>query len=257
MKIFKNMGLLALMGSMVFAVSCDKNDDTVEPTPETKKGEFAIELEHLFDGSEFKFNQDFTTGSAETVQFTTVRYYLTNIKLEKMDGTIWAEEDSYHLIDAGDASSTLLSLENVPVGEYHKISYMIGVDSAHNVSGAQEGALSPSNNMFWSWNNGYIFFKIEGTSPQAASGNFAYHVGGFSGANNAITTKELMMHNHMLNISPDAKPQIHIKVDLKMAFDGMHAVSVATTEKVHMPGMMAVHLAHNFNMAFSLDHIHD
>ncbi len=257
MKIFKTLGLLALCTSMLFITSCEKEDDNGEPNPTVQKGTFTLKLDHLFDGNAFALNQAYTNGSGESLEFTKVRYYLTNIKLEKMDGTVWAEPESYHLVDADDMTSTHIQLADIPEGEYHKISYMVGVDSTRNVSGAQQGALSPANDMFWSWNSGYIFFKLEGNSPQAPDGDFRYHVGGFAGANNAIALHNHSMHDQMLKINPNASPQVHIEVDIKKAFDGMHTISVAAMPKVHMPGMMAVHLSHNFHGAFVLDHVHD
>jgi hypothetical protein len=59
--------------------------------------------------------------------------------------------------------------------------FMIGVDSARNNSGAQTGALDPTNGMFWSWSTGYIMAKFEGTSAQspAAANALKFHIGGF------------------------------------------------------------------------------
>lgn len=242
--------------ALTLTLACEE-EATVDPPKTTLKGDFSLDIEHVFGSNNFAFNQSFTTGSSEDVTFTKVRYYLSNIVLEKMDGTTWAETESYHLIDASDANSMKIQLEDVPTGEYHKLSYMIGVDSTRNVSGAQDGALSPTNNMFWSWNSGYIFAKIEGTSSVSGTGNIVYHIGGFAGANNAIISKTHDLHNNMLTISPDASPQAHIMVDLKSVFDGMHTVSVAIMPTMTMPGTMAVHLSHNLGAGIELDHIHN
>lgn len=236
--------------------ACTEEQAPSKPT-EAQKGTFSIELEHTFDQSPLVMGQSYTNGSGESLSFTTVRYYVSNIQLEKMDGTVWSETESYHLVDADDAGSALLTLTDVPVGEYHKISYQIGVDSARNVSGAQDGALSPANNMFWTWNSGYIFVKVEGNAPAAADGKFAYHLGGFAGPNKANIYKTHDLHNHMLNVQVNASPQVHLMVDLKNLFDGMHTVSVATMNNVRMPGEMALHLSHNFGGGITFDHIHD
>ena len=55
-----------------------------------------------------------------------------------------------------------LELADIPNGEYTKVNYTIGVDAARNTEGAQDGALDLVNGMFWSWNTGYIFMKMEG-----------------------------------------------------------------------------------------------
>ena len=79
------------------------------------------------------------------------------------------------------AKAATLTLSDVPEGSYTEMSYVLGVDSTRNVSGAQAGALSTANGMFWSWSTGYIMLKAEGTSPNSGTGSFSFHLGGFSG----------------------------------------------------------------------------
>ncbi len=244
--------------AIITLASCEKTEDTIKTVDETnQKGAFTIEFEHRFDGSNLMLNQNYTNGSGEDLTFNKVRYYVSNIILEKMDGTVWTQENSYYLVDAGDLASLEIKVEDVPAGEYHKLSYLVGVDSLRNVSGAQDGALSPNNDMFWSWNSGYIFAKFEGTSTASSSGLFTYHIGGFKGENKAMISKTFDLHNQMLKINPTASPQVHMLVDLKKVFDGMHKVSIASMPNMTMPGMMALHLAHNFGAGIALDHIHE
>ncbi len=136
MKLYKSLGALALATSVLFITSCEEKDDTVPTDPTPKTGEFTIEFDHMFDGKPFNLNTVYQNGSGEDVEFSLVKYYISNIKLEKMDGTVWEEENSYHLMDASNSASALLKLTNVPAAEYHKLTYTIGVDSARNVSGA-------------------------------------------------------------------------------------------------------------------------
>ncbi len=66
--------------------------------------------------------------------------------------------------------------------------FLLGVDSLHNVSGAQTDALDPAKDMFWTWNTGYVMAKLEGNSPSSALVNnkYEFHVGGFSGKYNVL-----------------------------------------------------------------------
>lgn len=257
MKFIKNLSLWATLALSVILVSCEKEEKEVDPVDTETTGSFKLEFDHVFGTDAFALNVPFTNAFNEEVNFSLVKYYVSNIKLEKMDGTIWEQPESYYLIDVDNSGSMLLNLKDVPTGEYHNISFTLGVDSTRNVSGAQSGALDVANNMFWSWTTGYIFSKFEGNSPQAADNSFMYHVGGFSGENNALTQVSFQMHDHMLSVSPDASPQVHLMVDVAKLFTGMHDIQVANMSKVHMPGAMALHIAHNFNGAFSMDHIHD
>jgi hypothetical protein len=127
----------------------------------------------------------------DTFSVSTLRYYISNVRLKKADGTYYTEVESYHLIDASDTTNKgSFTLKNVPADNYISIEFLLGVDSARNCSGAQTGALDATNDMFWDWNQGYIFFKFEGYSTKAPPNtqhNVTFHVGGFSGQYNSIT----------------------------------------------------------------------
>src|SRR5205085_3433926 len=117
--------------------------------------------------------------SNEIFTVTKLKYYITNVKLHREDGLVFTEEDSYHLIKHVDSlSATAFSIKNLPPGNYNGMEFLIGVDSLRNVSGVQTGALDVNNQMFWSWNSGYIFFKMEGdyVSDSVPDGSqFAIH----------------------------------------------------------------------------------
>ena len=79
------------------------------------------------------------------------------------------KNDCYFLIDESDAD-THEPVLSVPEGEYKTLSFILGVDSLRNTMDVSQrtGVLDVSGaatDMYWSWNSGYIFFKMEGTSP--------------------------------------------------------------------------------------------
>ena len=91
-------------------------------------------------------------------------------------------------------------------GDYSSISFTIGVDSLHNCSGLQLGALDPVKGMFWAWNTGYIFMKLEGKSPYSKSPSniFEYHIGGYIQPNNCIRQVTLdLTEKSIQNIASD------------------------------------------------------
>lgn len=249
-----------LLTSVLLVVSCDKEkeqDENPSPNIETK-GEFKLEFDHVWGPAQanFSLNQTLVHPSTlDTISFNKLMYYISNIKLNGKDGSTWAETESYHIVDASNAAKSILTIKDVPSKEYIGITFSIGVDSIRNVSGAQEGALSPSNGMFWSWNTGYIFIKAEGTSPQSNNGTFEYHIGGFKGDFNAYKTNVLDFKGEILTIAPNASPQVHLTVNAARLWHG--GLKIADISRIHMPNANSLQMAGNFQGAFAYDHIHN
>ena len=131
------------------------------------------------------------------------RYYISNIKLKRRDGTEYISNE-YYLIDVEDKESQQIVIPEK--GDYSSISFTIGVDSLNNCSGLQKGVLDPINGMFWAWNTGYIFLKLEGKSPcsKSPSNIFEYHIGGYKQPNNCIRQITLnLTENSIQNIASD------------------------------------------------------
>lgn len=256
MKFIKNTLILMLVATVV---SCTKENPTPTPTePVVETGSIALKYDHAWGPSfgPFSIGQALVhPGTGEEMTFSLLHYYISNVKLSKADGGTYEVPESYHLIRLNSGSMAEIVLSDVPVGEYTGITYTIGVDSTRNVSGVQEGALSPSNGMFWSWNTGYIFVKAEGSSPQAANGEFRYHLGGFSGANNAIRTNTQSFGSSLLRVVKNAEPSVHFMVNVARLWHG--GLRIADRNTIHMPGEAAATMATNFSEAFLLDHIHN
>lgn len=246
---FAFAGLLATL----FISSCKKTTTptVVPPGP----GTVGIEFMHVWGMTEAPFALNSlmvhpVTGDSLT--FTKFRYYVSNIRLKKEDGTWWAEPNSYHIVDQ--AVSTELDLDAVPAGNYTDLEFVLGVDSIRNVSGAQDGALSVTEGMFWDWNSGYIMLKAEGTSPDATANNFAFHLGGFSGSNNIVTTKSISFGTDKLLVDANKAPAIHLKANVAKLWHASPSVSVTNT--IHMPGAGAKTMADNFYASFAFEELH-
>ena len=98
----------------------------------------------------------------DTLNINNFKCYISNLIYYKNDSIVHSSIKKAHLIDAADSSSFII-LENA-FFKYDKIRFNIGVDSLTNVSGIFEGDLDPANGMYWTWQSGYINFKLEGTS---------------------------------------------------------------------------------------------
>ncbi|HEX8350786.1 MAG TPA: MbnP family protein [Hymenobacter sp.] len=244
--------LLALAATALTLTNCNKNDDS----PINSTGMLDVEVENVVGPAPLALNTgSYTTQAGDHFTVTTFNYYLSNIKLKKADGTEFVQPDSYYLLKQSDEASRSFSIPNVPTGDYTGITFTIGVDSTRNVAGAQTGALDPSNNMFWSWNTGYIFLKMEGTSPESTSKALVFHVGGFKKPYNAIRTVSPSFNGKTVMVRPDHTPEIHFHADVLKLFTGMRFADAGSTS--HSAGAAAVRVADNYSAGmFSVDHIH-
>ena len=146
---------------------------------------------------------------------TNFKYYISNLSLKGADGKDYQINDSYLLIRQDDEESWSATLNDIPAGKYTAISFMIGVDSLHNCSGAQSGALDPINGMFWTWNTGYIFLKLEGKSSASKSpGNiFEYHIGGYKEPTNFIRMTTVKFGSNGMEMNSAKTTSLFIKTD--------------------------------------------
>lgn len=255
-----NFSALVLLAGALTLSACKKEEVTPPDTnpPTTETGQVKIVLEHQWGSTspvDFELNTALTHPvTGDELTFTTFKYYISNFKLKKQDGTWWTHPESYFLVDGETATSATLNLTGVPVGTYTEVSYIMGVDSTRNVSGAQSGALATTNNMFWSWSTGYIMVKAEGSSPQATGGAFAYHLGGFSGPNSLVTTKNAVFGAENLVVTGSSNGKVHFTVDASQLFQNFGSVSNGS---IHMPGANAKLMATDFYTGVVFDHVHN
>jgi hypothetical protein len=250
--------LFAVAAAATLFTACTKEETPAPTTPVAETtAKFKLEFDHDFNNVLFALNTPYVTRDNDSVTISMLRYYVTNIQLQKADGTWWSENESYYIVDASQAASLIIEVDSVPLADYKAVRYMIGVDSVRNFSGVQSGALAPSNSMFWSWNSGYIFLKLEGTTNASANGNLKFHVGGFTGANAAQAKIEHSFGTNTLRVVANSSPQVHLMVHVDKIFDGSTNIDLATINDVHMPGAAAKSVSLNIATMFEYDHIHN
>lgn len=272
---FKNiLAALAVLTTLVLPFSCDKDDDG-EFGP-NDKGSIILEFDNVVGSQNLQLNgpQTYTNANGDQFNVTLLNYYISNIKLKKSDGTVYTvpQDSSYFLVQESNAASREIELNNIPAGDYTEVTFMVGVDSLRNTLDLSKrtGILDPAahsgdDNMYWSWNSGYIFFKMEGLSPQAAAdaaGNkkFRYHIGGFGGMNsktiNNIKTVTRTFGDDKATVRSSITPQVHIIVDVLKAFEGSSKVSIGTNTTV-MFAPYSVNIANNYVEMFQVHHVHN
>jgi hypothetical protein len=251
--LLKYTAFLAIAFTSLFTFSC-KEDPAAEPS---LPGEVNLEFDNVVGTNALSLDgQEYTNANGDKFKVSKFKYYISNIIFKKADGTEYKQPESYYLIDESVEDSKLVTIKDVPAGEYTNLTFTVGVDSARNVSGAQTGALDPANGMFWTWNTGYVYVKMEGTSPQSQNGGLVFHIGGIAKPNNTIRTVSLPMNGQKLLVQASKAPQVHLKVDVLDMFQGTNLIKFAELSTT-MGGPNSVKVADNYVGMFKVDHIHN
>ncbi|KAA5538621.1 MbnP family protein [Adhaeribacter rhizoryzae] len=219
-------------------------------------GEVKLAFKHVVGQNALSLeDQEYTNANGDKFKVSTFKYYISNVVLKKADGTEYKQAESYYLIDESKPASKLITISDVPAGEYSSLTFTIGVDSTRNISGAQTGALDPVNGMFWTWNSGYVFVKLEGTSPQSQNGGLVFHIGGYAKPNNTIRTVSPALNGQKLRVAAGKAPQLHLKTNILSMFQGAHTIKFSELSST-MGGANSVKVADNYATGmFQVDRI--
>ncbi len=254
--------ILTSAALLMWCTSCQREisvPNTGNDTGAIAKHSFVISFGTRSDMNDLVFNQAYHNAFGETFSITTFKYYIGNIELHNSSNAVLYQTfpNSYYLIDAADSTLSNITLE-APEGSYDAIHFMLGVDSASNVSGAQEGALDPANGMFWTWNTGYIMAKLEGSSPfsNLPGNRIQYHVGGFKHGESVVKNIVLNLpegKDLLLQSQHNSKVIIHANVN--MWFSGVHNIRIADTAVCMTPGSLATSISDNYSKMFSIANV--
>lgn len=202
----------------------------------------------IIDSVNYKneLNQDFTISK--------FKFYISIVRFENTIGTQTAPSTSF-LIDQEDSLSLSTNSISIPSGIYSSIEFILGVDSLHNVSGAQNGALDVVNTMFWTWNSGYIFMKLEGNSSFSNSPGhfFEYHIGGFKEPYNAIRKIKLTF-DQPVEISKHKLTDILINVNVLEILQHPNSIDFSKNSSIVEPFQSKI-VSDNYEDIFSIINI--
>ena len=166
---FRTVPLLGVLAALLLA-GCKKDSGTsAQPTV----GTVSLEMENMAGTKDVALDgTTYATASGETFSINTLEYYISNVVFTKTDGSTYAAPGVYHLVDASKPSTTEFDIANVPVGDYSGVKFTVGVDSTMTKADplSLTGDLNPANNMYWVWNTGHIFMKMEGHRNVGHSG---------------------------------------------------------------------------------------
>ncbi len=247
---------------MVIAISCKKelSAEDLPPHVIVKDHNLLLRFKAMVDTNELNFDTTtYTNYFDESYTVKSFKFYIHGIELINTDsGKVFKiAADKYFLVDFSDSNTTKIKL-NIQPYQYNRIGFVIGVDSARNVSGAQTGALDPAKGMFWTWNSGYIMAKLEGNSPSAnvANNAFEYHIGGFKEPDNTIKKVTLLFpFAENIDLKPEKSSEIIVTANINSWFYSPYDLKFSDNPVCTTPGPLARQISENYAKMFVVTQI--
>jgi hypothetical protein len=116
--------------------------------------------------------------SLVSIRIDKLRWYVSLPPAGKTGSKVW-------LMDLSDSSSLDQQMSR-PIN--NKISLLFGIDSSIQIGGVGTGALDPQRGMYWTWQTGYVQWKMEGAiRVNGEEHPLELHLGGFDGATKSQT----------------------------------------------------------------------
>ncbi len=258
----KKFYFLSILTIIVLA-SCKKGGSEISYDTNIKT-KVVVEFDNVAGKNDLELNTtDYTNATGETFKISLFKYFVSNFKLTRADGIEYVvpQNNCYFLTDESKPASLKPVLE-IPEGQYTKLSFVLGVDSLRNTKDVSErtgnlDVAGTASGMYWTWNSGYIFFKLEGNSTVSTQSdkNFKYHIGLFGGMdkptlNNIKTINIDLASEGVLKAKYGRNLSIKLKADALKMFDGTTNVSIASNSVV-MGNAFSATVANNYaNMFF-------
>ncbi len=277
MKIF-NKTLSIMLLAALSLTACKEEDElhTSEDIDPNRKGNLMIEFDNRVGNLNLVLDSMYYFNSYnQNYSISRFDYFISNIVLINENGSKYVipQDSSYFLLKESIASSREINLSDIPEGNYVGVEFIVGVDSLRSTMSIDKrtGALDPGGEaagMYWTWNSGYIFLKMEGrfddtTDTIVTPQMFQYHIGGYGGMNNPMMNN---IKNITLNFGDDKAevrashgdegPQVHLYVDASKMLNGPTNIDFKT-HPIVMLTPFAVNMANNYSYMFSVDHVHN
>jgi hypothetical protein len=185
----------------------------------------------------------FKTNDANDLQFLAVKFYISNVQFLKNEKVVLQATNCFHLIDVAQPQTCGITIQNKSVITFDAIQFNLGIDSLVNVSGAMEGDLEVSKGMYWTWQSGYINFKLEGTSNlcQTRNHEYQFHIGGYQTPFYCMQTIKLPVNR---------ADRFSIQLDLKRIMNG---IDLKKQNHIMSPNSEALLFSERIAQAFRIE----
>ena len=161
--------LLSVLTLTIAGCKSDKEEE-VAPQPPAQ-GNLLVTYGFHWEEDEFNLASTYTDGASHAIQFTAVKFFLSETHLQN-GGAVLADYHDHYVLATPDDEPTV-TYGTVPAGAYDLLAVTIGLDSTKNHSDPSS-ATPPLDDTSMHWGpgttNGYYFFVLEGRVDDDGTG---------------------------------------------------------------------------------------
>lgn len=248
------MGVLLL--SIVFLSCKEKNSSSDDQTPAATAATVKLNFKVTWENAPYSNSTIYHDSYGNRLRIDNFVSYISQLSLIKTDGSEELLKD-YSLLNWANNNKPEFS---VPKGNYSGIKFLIGVpeDVNTNVDPAQYPnshvlSVAGSQGMFWNWNTGYIFTKLEGKADTTGTDlplldGFSYHTG-----DDHFTRYVILNKNLNFEAGNNYSETIHLQIDKIFMPNEGEGINLAEESAFHSPGPLMSRFVDNFKNAFSVE----
>jgi hypothetical protein len=199
--------------------SCEKDEVPAEP------GELQINFDNMVGKEDLQLQKNYVI-NGRNYKFESIRYWVSNVRLQKEDGSWYSIPNSYYLIEeTGDVSiqegqynyaarkREAVSFSDIQQGRYKAIEFGIGIDKEKNdnlsITAGELSIMNGMTNMAWMWHTSYIFSTLKGMVENNTTKVLKLE----TGLNDNYRTVKLNLAS-VIAVEPGKKASISLKGDI-------------------------------------------
>ena len=169
-------------------------------TPSSEKIDVLIQLN--YNNEKIVLSKSYQNNYADNFIINKLQFYISDLRFYSQNKEVLEYHKKYILIDIENENSLKISIPSNLM--FDQVLFNIGINEETNKTGAKGGDLDPIHGMYWTWNSGYINFKLEGLYNN--NNEFMFHIGGFMKPYNTLQKVKINKakeHNNKLELNFD------------------------------------------------------
>ena len=252
----KFLNIFFVLTVLVFLASCSKEEGNDKVTYGTVEMVFTPKAGDTY----LSMGNTITTPANEQLTINELKFFISQVAMVDLDGVeyeaeplqddsaqagIWLIDFTQSNYSMGQNDASYLVRFKVPVGAYADNRFAVEVPRQYNLSeiSTNPHPVNGSNGMYWSWNSGFKYFVLNGSSPSAGgSGNVHLSIGlGFRAVNYNFRSMVLAAQRPTIDISEGKTTRLMYTYDVNNLLTNVDGSPYSFVQQPNKPNPASVH----------------